>query len=76
MAGRYGPLDYPELTRLGVGLGIALFVVGVAGEVTLPAVTGTLPAWENTLFFDLEALGVVLALVSPFVFGIFLPLTE
>ena len=76
MAGRYGSLDYPELTRLGFGLGLALFVVGVLGEIALPAVAGPLPGWERTLFFDFEALGVALALISPFVFGVLLPLTE
>ena len=76
MAGRYGSLDYPKRTRFGFGLGIALFVAGVAGAAVLPAVTGPLPAWERALFFDMEALGVALALVSPFVFGVLLPLTE
>ena len=76
MAGRYGSIDYPELTRLGFGLGLALFVVGVAGELVLPAIAGPLPGWERALFFDFEALGVALVLLSPFVFGILLPLTE
>jgi hypothetical protein len=57
-------------------LGAALFAVGVLGEVVGSAFFGPLPAWEHTLFFDLEALGVVLLLVVPFVFGIALPLTE
>ena len=76
MAGRYGSLDYPKLTRLGFGLGLTLFVVGLLGGIVFPAVAGPSPAWERTLFFDFEALGVALALVSPFVFGVFLPLTE
>jgi hypothetical protein len=73
---RYGDLDYPKLTKLGVGLGLTLFAVGAAGSMAGPALFGTLPAWEQTLFFDFEALGVVLTLFSPFVFGILLPLTE
>jgi hypothetical protein len=73
---RYGDLDYPRLTKLGAGLGLALFAVGAAGGVAGPALFGTLPTWERTLFFDFEALGVVLTLLSPFVFGVLLPLTE
>ncbi|MUV58823.1 hypothetical protein SAMN04487947_0384 [Halogeometricum rufum] len=68
--------DYPRLTKLGVGLGLALFTVGALGTLVAPAVVGPLPAWEKTLFFDAEAAGVVLTLLSPFVFGVLLPLTE
>lgn len=76
MHGRYGKLDYAKLTKLGFALGIGLFLTGAVGETAGHAIYGTLPAWENTLFFDLEAIGVVVALLSPFVFGIALPLTE
>jgi hypothetical protein len=34
------------------------------------------PAWEETLLFDMEVLGVLISLFSPFVFGVLLPLTE
>ena len=76
MNGRYGDLDYPRLTKLGVGLGLALFALGAIGGVAAPSVLGPLPGGEAARFFDLEAAGVVLALLSPFVFGILLPLTE
>ena len=76
MTGRYGNLDYPKLTKRGFGLGLALLVIGVLGEAALPALVGPLPGWEEMLFFDLEVIGVLLILLSPFVFGIFLPLTE
>lgn len=69
-------LDYPQLTKLGIGFGLALFAVGAVGTLVAPSVVGPLPAWERTLFFDAEALGVVVTLLSPFVFGILLPLTE
>ena len=76
MTGRYGDLDYPKLTKGGFGLGVVLLAVGALGELALPAVVGPLPGWEEMLFFDLEVIGVALALLSPFVFGIALPLTE
>lgn len=76
MTGRYGNLDYPKLTKRGSGLGLALLAVGALGEAALPAVVGPLPGREEMLFFDLEVIGVALMLLSPFVFGIFLPLTE
>ncbi|MFC7047380.1 hypothetical protein ACFQH6_19920 [Halobacteriaceae archaeon GCM10025711] len=74
--GRYGNLDYPMLTKGGFALGVLLIAVGGAGELAGHAVYGTLPAWENTLFTDLEVVGILVALLSPFVFGIALPLTE
>lgn len=76
MTGRYGTLDYPKLTKLGVGLGFALFLAGALGETAGAALFGPLPVWEHTLFVDAEALGVLCILLSPFVFGIALPLTE
>jgi hypothetical protein len=76
MAGRYGELDYPTLTKRGVATGLGMFVLGLLGETLGPLVFGQLSAWEHTLFFDLEAFGVVILLLSVFVFGIVLPLTE
>lgn len=76
MAHRYGDLDYSRLTKLGFGLGVGLFVVGALGELGLHAAGLTVPAWEQTLLFDAEVVGVALALLSPVVFGIVLPLTE
>ncbi len=74
--GRYGNLDYSKLTKTGFFLGVALIVIGALGEMVGTALYGPLPAWENMLFTDLEILGILLGLLSPFVFGIFLPLTE
>ncbi|WP_458207037.1 DUF7860 family protein [Haladaptatus sp. NG-SE-30] len=74
--GRYGDLDYPKLTKTGFFLGVALLTIGALGEIVGTALYGSLPGWENTLFTDLEILGILLGLLSPFVFGIFLPLTE
>jgi hypothetical protein len=41
-----------------------------------PALFGPLPGWETMLLTDAEILGVLLALLSPLVFGIVLPLVE
>jgi hypothetical protein len=76
MTGRYGNLDYARLTKLGFTLGVLAFAVGAGGEVVGHAVFGTLPAWEDALLFDLEVLGILVTLLSPFVFGVLLPLTE
>jgi len=69
-------LDYAKFAKYGFLLGIAMLTVGAAGEIVGHAYVGSLPAWEETLFFDLEVLGILVALVSPFLFGIFLPLVE
>lgn len=74
--GRYGDLDYPTLTKRGFLLGVTLLAVGAGGELAGTALYGTLPAWETTLFTDLEIVGILLGLLSPFVFGLLLPLTE
>jgi hypothetical protein len=74
--GRYGNLDYERLTKIGFLLGVGLLVAGAAGELLGHALYGPLPAWENTLFTSAEGIGIALGLLSPFVFGIFLPLTE
>lgn len=75
-SGRYGDLDYPALTKTGFLLGLGMFVVGVGGEYVGYAVFGGLPAWEETLLYALATIGLLVGFFSPFVFGIFLPLTE
>jgi len=76
MAGRYGNVDYATLTRRSFLLGVALFAIGGLGGTAAGAMGGPLPGWEQTLLFDLELAGLVIALVTPFLFGIVLPLTE
>jgi hypothetical protein len=73
---RYGNLDYPVLAKRGFLLGLALFAVGALGEVVGHVALGTVPGLVDTLLLDLEVVGVLLGLLSPFVFGILLPLTE
>jgi hypothetical protein len=74
--GRTRSLDHARLAKLGFLLGLSLFVVGAGGEMLGRAVFGTLPAWEATLLFDVEAIGLVVGFFSPLVFGVALPLLE
>lgn len=74
--GRYGDLDYARLAKGGFLLGLSLLVIGATGEIFGHAYFDPLPAWEEALFFDLEVAGLVIGVLSPFVFGIFMPLTE
>lgn len=67
---------YEDATRYGVGLGVGMLLLGVAGHLLVPLVSGPLPAWEGTLFTDLEILGVVLGMVAFIGFGIVGPLVE
>lgn len=53
-----------------------MVLIGAGGEWMVNAQFVQLPAWEDTLFFDMEVLGVLFFLLSPFVFGIFFPLIE
>jgi hypothetical protein len=76
MTGRYGDLDYSALTGGGTLLGVGLFALGALGELATHALGMQLPAWEATLLFDAEVVGVLLSLLSPLVFGVLLPLTE
>ena len=73
---RHRQPDYGRLAKGGFLLGVALFLVGAGGEWVVHAQSLALPAWEDALFLDLEVLGILLFLLSPFVFGIFLPLME
>lgn len=76
MTGRYGDLDYPKLTKRSFLLGVSLLVVGEVGDAVLRATTESAPAWEHTVLTWAAIVGVLVALCSPFVFGIVLPLTE
>jgi hypothetical protein len=74
--GQYGALDYPTLTKTGFLLGLVLFLGGVVGSKVLSAFFGPTPGWLSSALFDMEAIGLVIGFFSPFIFGIFLPLTE
>ena len=76
MAGRYGNLDYSRAVKTGVIVGGLLLVVGFLGEyvghMLYNDVTGTL----DTLFMGMEVIGIIVAMIAVFVFGVALPLTE
>lgn len=71
--GRYGDPDYSKLVKRGTLTSFALFLVGALG---LALAADSLPAWERTLLFDAEVLGVLGILLCPLVFGVVMPLTE
>ncbi len=75
-SGRYGNLDYPSLTKAGFLLGLGMVLAGTGGEYVGYAYFGGLPGWEETLLYLLAVIGLLVGFFSPFVFGIFLPLTE
>lgn len=69
-------LDYAKYAKRGFAFGVALLVIGVIGSSVGPSVVGPLPGWERTVLFDMMWVGLLIGFFSPFVFGIFLPLTD
>lgn len=69
-------IDHSRYARGGFVAGVAVFVLGILGHAVGPTVIGPLPAWEVTLFALMEAGGILLALCSPIVFAVVLPLIE
>lgn len=73
---RYGNLDYARLTKLGFAIGVTMFLAGAVGAMIGHTYFEPVPGWLDFLLFDFEVLGLLIALFSPIVFGIVLPLTE
>lgn len=69
-------IDYSVWTKRSFLLGVGLFALAALLELVAHAFVGQLPGWEETLLLDAEILGVLIALLAPFVFGIVMPLTE
>mgnify|MGYP000633811013 CR=1 FL=1 len=69
-------IDYSVWTKRSFLFGVGLFALAALIELLGHAFVGQLPGWEETLLLDAEIIGVVIALLSPFVLGIVLPLTE
>ena len=67
-------VNHEQLAKGGFLLGLALVVLGAVGEAAAHAGVVQVAAWTQTLFFDMEVLGVVLFLFSPIVFAIVMPL--
>lgn len=76
MHGRYGDLDNTRLTKVSFLLGVGMFVGAELGEFGLRTAGMSIPPWEHTLFLTMAGVGIVIGLLSPFVFGILLGLTE
>ena len=74
--GRYGTIDYSRWAKASFLSGVALLLLGAAGEFALVETGRSVPEWVHTLLVDVEMLGVLVALVLPIVFAIVLPLTE
>lgn len=69
-------IDYGQYTKRGVLVGATLFCIGAVGYTVGPLLFGQLPAWEMELFLWMEGVGILIALLAPFLFGIVLPLIE
>lgn len=73
--GRYGTLDYARLVRLWFALDLTMSIKGVMGEFMIHVMIDEIDPLIDTAFFTIEADGLVIELLSPFIFGIH-PLTE
>jgi len=71
-----GTTDYAAVTKRATALGFGLFALGAGIELLTHAAGIPLPAWEHTLLADMELLGILVFAISPFLFGIALPLIE
>ncbi|WP_302080291.1 hypothetical protein [Salinibaculum rarum] len=71
-----GSMDHAKRAKQGFFLGAGLFAVGALGEIVGHSLYTELPGWEQTLLFNAEVVGILLALFAPLVFGIVLPLVE
>jgi hypothetical protein len=69
-------LDYAFLAKTGFLVGLGMFIIGAGGEFLTNTYLAPVPAWEDSLLFAIEAVGLIIGFFSPFVFGIFLPLID
>lgn len=74
--GEYHRPSYSQYARGGFAFGVAVFFLGILGHVFGPALFGSIPSWELTLFAVMEFAGIAIALCSPIVFAVVLPLIE
>ncbi|WP_246998662.1 hypothetical protein [Halosolutus gelatinilyticus] len=69
-------IDYGRWTKRGLLAGFVTFALGAVVAGLGSRVFGTLPEWELTLAVDMMAIGIAVAFVAVFGFGVVLPLTE
>jgi hypothetical protein len=69
-------LDYTLWLKRSFGGGLLAFIGSLLILKFGPQMVGPLPGWEQTLFWDLSVIGLLIAFFSPFIFGIVLPLLE
>lgn len=62
------------MAKAGFLLGVALVLVGASGELAIQSHLLQVQLWVETLLFDIEVVGIPIFVLSPFVFGIVLPL--
>lgn len=74
--GRYGNIDYPSLTKRAFLFGVGLFLIGEVGEFVIHTYLEDFPGWMDPVLFYLTVIGLLTFFLSPFIFGILLPLTE
>jgi len=67
-------IDYAKRSKQGFWIGVAMFVTGMVGEIGGHLVYDSIPEWENVLFTDMIGLGILIAFLSFFIIGMFLPL--
>lgn len=69
-------LDYARIAKFGLFAGIGLFAIGAVGEFVGHIYLSGLPAIADQTFLALEAIGIIIALFVPIIFGAVLPLIE
>lgn len=68
--------DNARIAKTGFLAGVALFALGVVGELAGHALLPSMPAAASQGLFAMEVLGVLVGFLVPIVFGAVLPLTE
>lgn len=69
-------VDHAKIAKTGFVAGIALFAVGVVGELAGHALLASMPPTADQAFFAMEVLGVLVGFLVPIIFGAVLPLIE
>lgn len=73
---RTGSLDHARIAKSGFVAGLALFAIGVVGELAGHAMLASMPPTADQVLLALEVVGVLVGFLVPIVFGAVLPLIE